>query len=92
MGWFTTQGNENMRDKARRVAAEKKDAAKSAANPKNIAANARDKRHDKKGGAFCAGCGKPIKGVKSNKGNVHNKAACQRKAAESYKSVMDRDW
>lgn len=88
MGWFTTSGGENMRGKVKRVAKEKAGDAKDAVKPNNIVNNARVKR----GAAVCAGCGKPITGVKAGKANVHKKASCQKAAAKGYKSIMDRDW
>jgi hypothetical protein len=80
VGWFTTQKNETMAGKAKRVTKEKFDDAKSAATPSNIRAN----RHAAKGGNLCIGCSKPVRG-----GNVHKK--CAGKVASNYTSLMAKE-
>ena len=86
MGWFTTERNETLRGKAKRVAKDKVDDAKSAVNPKNVVANHKAKKVLAKGGTSCIGCDKPIK---AGRGNVHSKGSCQQAAAKKYKHIHE---
>lgn len=89
MRFGTTQRGETLRQAAARKAKEKAGDAVDAVNPVKRVRGKLEQNHQDKGGAMCIGCGKPIKGVKANKGNVHNKAKCQTAAAKRFKSVMD---